>query len=77
MQKLYSDFLLAKKEGSEKNPLKIGGQENVFIYLLETIGEKIGWKQSQIKILVKCIRANTSAIWQNMLHIPPTKLLIS
>ena len=25
----------------------------------------------------KCIKTNTSAIWQHMLHIPPTKVLIS
>ena len=27
----------------------------------------------KLKILYKCIKANTSAIWQHMLHIPPTK----
>ena len=27
----------------------------------------------QLKILYKCIKANTSAIWQQMLHISPTK----
>ena len=35
-------------------------------------------KQLQIKkILYKCIKANTNAMWQHMLHMPPTKLLIS
>ena len=27
----------------------------------------------KLKILYKCIKANTSAIWQHRLHIPPTK----
>ena len=26
----------------------------------------------KLKILYKCIKANVSAIWQHMLHIPPT-----
>ena len=31
----------------------------------------------KLKILYKCIKTNTSAIWQHMLHIPPTKVFIS
>ena len=31
----------------------------------------------KLKILHKCIKKNTSTIWQHLLHIPPTKLLIS
>ena len=31
----------------------------------------------KLKILYKRIKANTSAIWQNMLHISPTKKIIS
>ena len=31
----------------------------------------------KLKILYKCIQVNTSAIWQHMLHIQPTRVLIS
>ena len=31
----------------------------------------------KLKILYKWIKANTSAIWHHMLHIPPIKILIS
>ena len=31
----------------------------------------------KFKILYKYIRANTSAIWQNMLQIPPTKIFLT
>ena len=39
--------------------------------------KRMGKKNSKLKIPYKCIKANTSAICQNiMLHIPPTKILI-
>ena len=28
----------------------------------------------KLNILYKCITANTSALWQHVLHIPPTKV---
>ena len=31
----------------------------------------------KLKIPYKYIKANTGAIWQHMLHIPPTKIFIS
>ena len=31
----------------------------------------------KLKMLYKCVKAKTSAMWQNMRHITPTKILIS
>ena len=38
--------------------------------------KKNGQKQSQLKnsLLCKCVKANTSPIWQHVLHIQPTKV---
>ena len=38
---------------------------------------KNGQNNCILKILYKYIQANTSTIWQHVLHIPPTKILIS
>ena len=41
------------------------------------IKKRIDKSNCKLKILYKCIKANTSVMWQHMLHIPPTKILIS
>ena len=39
--------------------------------------QKVDKNDCNLKILYKCIKANTSPIWQHMLHIPPTKVLLT
>ena len=39
--------------------------------------ERMDKNTRKLKTPYKCIKANTSAIWQHMLHIPPTKVLLS
>ena len=51
---------------------------DAFQYQIFTNIKKNGQKQLHIKnTIYKCIKANTSAIWQHISHIPPTKVRIS
>ena len=48
-----------------------------FQYQIKKLIKKMDKNNCKLKILYKCIKANTSAISQHMLHILPTKVLIS
>ena len=45
--------------------------------IIKIIKRRMDKNNCKLKILYKYIKANTSAIWQHMLHIPPGKVLVS
>ena len=44
-----------------------------FQYQITKTNKRMDKNNRKLKILHKCMKANTSAIWQHMLHIPPIK----
>ena len=48
-----------------------------FQYQIKKIIERMDKNNHKLKILCKCMKVKNSAIWQHMLQISPTKVLIS
>ena len=65
----------------EKWQIKLGDAGIIdrfgLLFQYQMLHKRMDKDYCKLKLLYKCIKANTSAIWQHMLHIPPTKVLIS